>query len=186
MKEKADWKIYTRQGDHGETSLAGGTRVPKYHLRVECYGTMDELNSIVGMLRDQQETASYRKELLKIQETLFLIEAHLATPGDKGTSSLPKLRKQEITSLEKSIDKMDRTLPALTNFILPGGHPAVSWAHIARTVCRRTERLIIRLSEQEQLDPLIIPYLNRLSDYLFVLARRLGNDLGTGEICWKP
>jgi len=186
MDDSKDWKIYTRTGDQGETSLIGGDRVPKYHLKIESYGTLDELNSVMGMLRDLSETAIYKDDLLKIQDRLFTLESHLAAADKQAAKGLPKLKKSDISFLEHAIDQMNEGLPELTHFVLPGGHPAVSWAHIARTVCRRAERLVIKLSDNEPVDPLIIQYLNRLSDYLFVLSRRLGFQLNAKEDLWNP
>lgn len=186
MDDSKDWKIYTRTGDQGETSLIGGDRVPKYHLKIESYGTLDELNSVMGMLRDLSETSAYRKVLLKIQERLFTMESTLAAADKQAAKGLPKLKKSDISLLEQAIDQMNEGLPELTHFVLPGGHPAVSWAHIARTVCRRAERLVIKLSDTETVDPLVIQYLNRLSDYLFVLSRRLSFQLNAKEEIWNP
>ncbi len=184
MTDPNDWKIYTRKGDKGETSLIGGTRVPKHCLRIECYGTLDELNAIVGMLRDQKESLAYNDILLFIQDKLFVAESLLAADSKEAALNLPKINKADVTRLEKAIDKMNVGLPALTHFILPGGHTAVSWGHLARTVCRRAERLIIRLSEEVKVDALVIQYLNRLSDYFFVLSRRLSYDIGVKETIW--
>ncbi len=179
-------KIYTKGGDKGSTSLIGGTRVPKYHDKIEAYGTVDELCSFAGLLRDQDIDNYYKEILLIIQNRLFVIESLLAADSEESAANLPKIEKSDITLLEKEIDKMEEALPVLTSFILPGGHTTVSYCHITRTICRRAERLTIKLSEKYQIDELIIKYLNRLSDYFFVLARKLSNDLNVEEILWKP
>ena len=179
-------KIYTKTGDSGTTSLLGGARVSKAHVRIEAYGTVDELNSHIGLLRDQEVNAS-RKDLLKtIQDRLFTIGADLATEPGKDKVIKPDLLESDITLLEKAMDQMDEQLPPLTSFVLPGGHQAVSFAHIARCVCRRAERICIALNDQEPVSPLVIQYLNRLSDYLFVLGRLMGQELGAEEVKWEP
>jgi cob(I)alamin adenosyltransferase len=180
------WKIYTKTGDKGKTALIGGTRVPKYDLRIEAYGTVDELNSYIGLLRDLIEEAHLRDVLLEIQDRLFTLESSLAQDGSPLPHPMPSLVPEDVTLLEKEIDRMEQKLPALTSFILPGGHPTVSHCHIARTICRRAERLTIRMSEKYAVDALDIRYLNRLSDYLFVLSRYLANRLGAPESLWKP
>jgi cob(I)alamin adenosyltransferase len=177
-------KIYTKGGDLGDTSLLNGTRVSKCHNRVEAYGSMDELNSFVGALRDHLELDHYRDILLRIQETLFTAEALIAADPEKKTEGLPQLEENEILILEKEIDRMTAELPPLSSFILPGGDPHVSRCHVARTVCRRAERAVIRLHRESSVSPIIIQYLNRLSDYLFVLARRLGKEFNVEEITW--
>jgi cob(I)alamin adenosyltransferase len=177
-------KIYTKGGDKGETSLLGGTRVKKSHERVEAYGTVDELNSFIGFLRDQYIDPRYREILVRIQENLFAAEAWIASDPALPPKDLPLLKEEDITTLEKEIDRMNETLPELQNFILPGGHPAVSACHIARTVCRRAERSLIRIQGSTLADDIIIKYLNRLSDYLFVLARKLAQDLKAPETPW--
>jgi cob(I)alamin adenosyltransferase len=174
------FKIYTKTGDTGETGLYGGARVPKYHPRVEAYGTVDELNSYIGLVRDLIETPQYRDVLKAIQDRLFTIGAVLASDPEKDMMT-PDLKETDIQLLENQIDSMESALPALKNFILPGGHPTVSYCNIARTVCRRAERLVVALNA----DPLSIIYLNRLSDYLFVLGRKVGLDLGVEEVIWK-
>ncbi len=181
-----EWKIYTRQGDKGETSLIGGTRVPKDHIRIECYGTVDELNAFVGLLRDQAGEEDVRLVLLEIMDRLFTLESLLAADPEGIPRALPELQEADALFLEQEIDRMNTHLPALTQFILPGGHPLVSLAHVARTVCRRAERLVIGLAREHPVDPRIIQYLNRLSDYFFVLARYLGMKAGAEEIVWKP
>jgi len=179
-------KIYTKGGDKGQTSLLGGTRVPKYHGRVEAYGTLDEFNSFLGLLRDQVTDKSLKGVLLHIQEKVFIAESHLASENEQNLSKLPGFGTEDITFLEKEIDAMTEVLPEVTSFIIPGGHPAVSSCHVARTVCRRSERAIIRLSATDRVDPVIISYMNRLSDYLFVLARKLSHDLHAEVVLWKP
>lgn len=179
-----EWKIYTKGGDRGETSLLGGTRVPKDHDRVEAYGNLDELNSFLGLIRDQPIAPRYRDILIRVQQDLFVAEALIARDPEKETRTLPLLPEEEITLLEREIDAMNEELPPLKNFILPGGAPVVSYCHVARTVCRRAERSVIRLSRSGPVDPVIIRYLNRLSDYLFVLARKTGLDAGAEETPW--
>ncbi len=177
-------KIYTKGGDLGETSLLNGTRVSKSHDRVEAYGTLDELNSFIGVVRDHLALEYYREVLLRIQENLFTVEALIAADPEKKTEGLPELDEEEILILEKEIDLMTSELPPLNSFILPGGDPHVSRCHVARTVCRRAERAVIRLHRDSFVSPVIIRYLNRLSDYLFVLARRLGKEFNAEEITW--
>lgn len=180
-------KIYTRGGDKGRTSLLGGQRVGKDHLRIEAYGTVDELNSHLGMLRDL--AGDHKHDLiLGMQEKLFQIGSLLASadPGDAARFKVPPIEEGDVAALEAAIDAMDRDLPAMRNFILPGGHPAVSQAHICRTVCRRAERAVVRIMEQEQVPETIIHYLNRSSDLLFVLARWLAHLLGATERPWTP
>jgi len=176
-------KIYTKKGDGGKTSLAGGTIVTKYHIRIEAYGTLDELNSFIGLIRDHDIGKSRKDSLLIIQKDIFIIESMIAKekPVNK---DFPVITPKDIVFLEDEIDLMNNNLPELTSFILPGGHPLISFCHIARTVCRRAERLIVRLSDNETTDPQIIHYVNRLSDYLFVLARSLAKDLGVEENKW--
>lgn len=181
-------KIYTRKGDRGITQLFGGQRVPKHHLRIEAYGTVDELNSFIGWLRDLLTEDALREELLNIQNNLFVIGSHLAAqPGKKGLA-LPELAPTAVRSLEEAIDRMETAVPPLRSFILPGGHPSVSAAHICRTVCRRAERSVTALAETEPstVPNLIQEYLNRLSDYFFMLARFLTHKLGIPEIPWLP
>lgn len=182
-----EFKIYTRTGDKGQTSLIGGTRVPKYHPRIEAYGTIDELKSYLGLVRDQDISDDIKELLLEIQDRLFTIESQLAyDPETKLTRPLPEIIDNDITLLEKAIDSMNTELEPLSSFILPGGHVAVSHCHVARCICRRAERITIRLSEIHVVEPLNIKYLNRLSDYLFVLARKIGKDLNVAENLWKP
>lgn len=182
----SEWKIYTKQGDKGQTSLLGGSKVPKYHERIEAYGTLDELNSFIGLTRDYSEDENTRQYLKKIQDEVFAIEAHLASETREASGFLPEIKDSVIAEMEKEIDRMEQSLPELKNFILPGGHPAVSYCHVARTICRRAERTVIKLAETIEVKAVIIQYLNRLSDYFFVLARYLGNYFGAEEIVWKP
>lgn len=179
-------KIYTKTGDKGQTSLIGGTRLPKHHIRIEAYGTVDELNSFVGLVRDSISEKELFELLIEIQDRLFTIGSLLAADPEKNKMQLPQLNESDTVLLEKAIDKMNETLPEMKSFVLPGGHPTVSYCHIARCVCRRAERSVLRLSENEKVDELIYKYLNRLSDYLFVLSRKLTQDLKANEIPWKP
>lgn len=179
-----EFKIYTKGGDKGETSLLGGTRVPKSHDRVEAYGNLDELNSFIGLIRDQDIDPHYRAILIRIQENLFIAEALIARDPAKKTRDLPLISDNDIILLENEIDAMNEDLPPLRNFILPGGHPVVSMCHIARTVCRRAERSLIRLNMTSPVEDIIIRFVNRLSDYLFVLARKTGKDKGAAETPW--
>ncbi|WP_207435686.1 cob(I)yrinic acid a,c-diamide adenosyltransferase [Sabulibacter ruber] len=180
-------KIYTKTGDKGETSLIGGTRVKKSHLRIEAYGTVDELNSFIGVVRDQEVNQNRQQIFSEIQDRLFTIGSTLATDPDKeGKVKTPDLHDSDIKLLEEQMDLLDEKLPPLRNFILPGGHPSVSFCHVARTVCRRAERLAIALQEESHVDDLVVKYLNRLSDFLFVLSRANSFELGVKEITWKP
>ena len=178
------FKIYTKTGDAGETGLFGGRRLPKSHLRIEAYGTVDELNSYIGMLRDVIENETYRQVLKEIQDRLFTIGSNLAMDPSKNLNP-PDINVTDIKLLENQMDEMEKTLPPLKNFILPGGHTTVSFCQIARTVCRRAERSVVGLNITEPIEPLILRYLNRLSDYLFMLGRKLGKDLGAKEVTWK-
>ncbi|MDG1063314.1 MAG: cob(I)yrinic acid a,c-diamide adenosyltransferase [Flavobacteriaceae bacterium] len=182
-------KIYTKTGDQGMTSLFNGKRVPKHHQRIEAYGTLDELNAYLGLLRDQNIAHEYKEFLVTTQKNLFVVGAQLANPKSQETDQTrktPKIQPQDIAALETSIDQMNTDLPPMTHFILPGGHTTVSYCHLARTVSRRGERLATLLNDMEPIDPLVIQYLNRLSDYLFVLARKLTQDLEAEEIKWLP
>lgn len=179
-------KIYTKKGDTGTTGLIGGTRLPKHHVRIESYGTVDELNSYIGLLRDLITDQSVTPTLLEIQDRLFTIGSHLAADPVKSKMQLPELFSTDVTFLENQIDQMDESLEPMKFFVLPGGHPTVSHCHIARCVCRRAERLVAHLAETETVEPLIGAYMNRLSDYLFVLSRKLSHDLGANETPWKP
>lgn len=179
-------KIYTKKGDEGQTSLIGGTRVPKHHVRIEAYGTVDELNSWIGYLRDQGISSGHIALMLEIQDRLFTIGSLLASESEAAKMKLPSLRESDVTALEEAMDALDGTLPEMRSFVLPGGHPVVSICHITRTVCRRAERNCVLLSEQGHVDPLVLKYLNRLSDYLFVLARKLAVENNAEETPWKP
>ena len=179
-------KIYTKTGDKGQTSLIGGTRVPKHHLRIETYGTVDELNSNIGLIRDSFKHEHTQNILKEIQDRLFTIGASLASDPEKSKMKIPDLADADIELLEKEIDSMNIVLPELKSFILPGGNVIASYTHIARCVCRRTERLTVHLAENEWVDNRVIVYLNRLSDYLFVLARFVTYTLNAEEISWKP
>ena len=180
-------KIYTKTGDQGLTSLIGGARVPKSSPRIDCYGTVDELNSYLGLLRDQEVNASRRDLLKEIQDRLFTIGSHLATdPGKDTRQRLPDLHAADVALLETEMDRMNEHLAPLREFVLPGGHPAVSFGHVARCVCRRAERLAVQLREESPVEDLVIMYLNRLSDYFFVLSRQMAHELGVPEVTWKP
>jgi len=179
-------KIYTKRGDKGKTSLIGGTRVPKYDDRIEAYGTVDELNSFIGLLRDQSLNKYYKNVLIEIQNNLLITSAHLASDKPESIANLPGISEEDITYLENEIDKMNKELPVLKSFILPGGHTTISYCHIARAICRRAERLTIKLSKKYIIEKILVKYLNRLSDYLFVLARKLSKDLNVEETLWKP
>jgi cob(I)alamin adenosyltransferase len=178
-------KIYTKTGDKGLTSLIGGTRVPKSSLRIECYGTVDELNSHIGLVRDQEVNAGRRPLLKEIQDRLFTMGSALAADPEKSKMKLPDLHAADVTLLEDEMDRLNLDLPELRAFILPGGHPAVSHAHVARCVCRRAERLVIHLAEDAFVAELVVVYLNRLSDFLFVLSRAMAHDLGVEEVTWQ-
>ncbi|MGO4921313.1 cob(I)yrinic acid a,c-diamide adenosyltransferase [Maribacter spongiicola] len=186
-------KIYTKTGDDGTTGLFGGTRVPKHHIRIDSYGTVDELNSWLGLIRDQDIDPIYQQQLTAIQEHLFTVGAILATDPEKeilkngkNRLKITKVGTIEIEFLEGVIDEMDSQLPPMTHFILPGGHTTVSYCHIARTVCRRAERISTLLYQNEPFDKNVLSFINRLSDYLFVLARKLSYDLKANEIKWIP
>ena len=179
-------KIYTKKGDKGATSLIGGAKVPKSNLRIHAYGTIDELNSFIGIVRDSYPEKHSLEILYQIQNLLFTIGSNLAADPDKSRMQLPTISEDDIMVLEHEIDNMTEKLPPLTHFILPGGHIASSHCHVARCVCRRSERLIVELSEKEKVDPLILKYINRLSDYLFVLSRKILADNNAEEIKWVP
>ena len=181
-------KIYTKGGDKGETSLFSGTRVPKSNLRIDSYGTLDELNAFLGLLRDQEAAKPHLDFLIFIQERLFNIGSHLATESDKekAVQKLPKMKDEDVTHLENEIDRLNENLSPMTHFILPGGHTTVSYCHVARSVCRRAERLITALREEADFDDTILKFINRLSDYLFVLSRALTKEIGCEEIKWIP
>ena len=179
-------KIYTRKGDNGTTGLIGGTRVLKSSLRIESYGTVDELNSYIGLIRDQSLDERTTNQLLEVQDRLFTIGSSLASDPDKSTMKIPDLTAEDITLLETWMDEMNEELPEMRNFILPGGHTTVSFCHIARCVCRRAERITVDLSQHEFVAELVMRYLNRLSDYLFVLSRKISKDVNAIEQPWKP
>lgn len=181
------FKIYTKTGDLGKTSLIGGTKVPKSHLRIESYGTVDELNSYIGLIYDMIEDKASQKTLREIQDRLFTIGSSLACNPEKETGmKIPDLKDEDVKLLENEIDRMNEALPEMRSFILPGGHVAVSTIHIGRCVCRRAERICVHLQQKNQeVSPLVIKYLNRLSDYLFMLARYIGQLLNVPEIPWK-
>ena len=186
-------KIYTKTGDKGFTALFGGTRVPKHHIRIESYGTVDELNSYLGLIHNQDINQNYKNLIIHIQDRLFTVGAILATDPKKAILkngkkrlTIPKISSKDIKLLEQEMDTMNEALPPITHFVLPGGHQTVSFCHIARCVCRRAERLATALNEIESINPNTLMYLNRLSDYLFVLARKLTHDLQVNEIKWIP
>jgi cob(I)alamin adenosyltransferase len=179
-------KIYTKTGDSGTTALFGGKRVSKANLRIDTYGTIDELNSWIGVVRDQPVNEKRKNVLVEIQDRLFTIGSILATEPGNTKVKVPSLIESDISFLEKEIDAMDGELPAMKSFVLPGGHQSVSFCHVARTVCRRGERLTIALNSQEAVGGLVIKYLNRLSDYLFVLARKMAQELSVDDTPWKP
>jgi cob(I)alamin adenosyltransferase len=179
-------KIYTKTGDKGLTSLIGGTRVPKHHIRIESYGTVDELNSWVGLIRDQ-DIAEHDREILKqIQDRLFTIGSSLAADPERSKMVIPDLHAEDIELLEKEMDSMNEELPELRHFILPGGSNTISYCHIARCVCRRAERITVHLAEESPVDAKVNIYLNRLSDYLFTLGRRVSHQQQMPENKWIP
>lgn len=181
------FKIYTKTGDKGATSLIGGTRVSKAHIRIESYGTVDELNSYLGMVNDSCDNKEVTEWLREIQDRLFTLGAELATTTEKEVKmKLPDLHDEDVTWLEERIDKMNEILPEMRSFIIPGGNIAASTCHVARCVCRRAERLCVSMNEQNEPVPeLIIRYLNRLSDFLFTLARYIGHLAGAEELPWR-
>ena len=179
-------KIYTKTGDEGYTALFGGKRVSKADLRINTYGTIDELNSYIGLLRDQEVNKNKVEELVEIQDRLFTIGSILATEPGNTKVKIPSLQESDVTFLENRMDAMDELLEPMRFFVLPGGHTSVSFGHVARTVCRRAERLVIELDAHEKADALVLKYLNRLSDYLFVLCRMMTKELSVTEVAWKP
>jgi cob(I)alamin adenosyltransferase len=179
-------KIYTKTGDKGLTSLIGGTRVPKFHLRIESYGTVDELNSYIGLISCQDIDAHYQKVLKEVQDRLFTIGASLASDPEKSKMKIPDLHEGDILLLEDEMDRMNEVLPELKHFVLPGGNTIVSWCHVARCICRRAERLTVHLASESFVDEKMTVYLNRLSDYLFVLARKISLDTNATENNWIP
>jgi len=179
-------KIYTKTGDRGETSLIGGTRIPKDHERIESYGTIDELTAYIGLLRDVATSKEQEQQLIEIQDRLMTCASIVATDCENCEVKLPELSPADIAYLERAIDVMEQDLPPLRAFVLPGGHTAVSFCHIARNVCRRAERVTIKVQEEFSQSQQVIQYLNRLSDYLFVLSRALTKQLKAKEVEWKP
>mgnify|MGYP000701409988 FL=1 len=178
-------KVYTKKGDKGKTQLLGGSMVDKDHAKLECYGTIDELNSFIGNVYDQELNSFHKEILLKIQNQLFNLGSIISFDGEKNKIKLPNIKIENIKMLEKAIDKMEENLPKLKSFILPSGHPTASKCHIARTVCRRAERNLVTLSKTTKIDMLHLQYLNRLSDYLFILSRAILKDNGGTEIEWQ-
>ena len=178
-------KVYTKKGDKGTTQLLGGSMVDKDHAKLECYGTIDELNSFIGNVYDQELNSFHKEILLKIQNQLFNLGSIISFDGEKNKIKLPNIKIENIKMLEKAIDKMEENLPKLKSFILPSGHPTASKCHIARTVCRRAERNLVTLSKTTKIDMLHLQYLNRLSDYLFILSRAILKDNGGTEIEWQ-
>lgn len=178
-------KLYTKGGDQGQTSLLGGSRVSKADMRIEAYGTIDELNAFLGLLKDQEVNQKRSGQLKTIQDRLFTIGATLATEQGNHKVRRPDILEEDIAFLEGEIDLMEEKLPVLKNFILPGGHQAISYSHVARTICRRAERRVTALDGHEPVDKIIIKYLNRLSDYLFVLGRMIAIELEVKEITWE-
>lgn len=179
-------KVYTKTGDKGQTSLFGGKRISKSDLRIESYGTVDELNSWIGLIRDQDINSAQTAVLIEIQDRLFTLGSMLASDPEKPLKNIPLIEDKDITFLEEEMDRMDEELPQMKSFVLPGGNVIVSYCHLARCVCRRAERMVIRLSEESKVDEIDIRYLNRLSDYLFVLSRKVTLDKNSTETPWKP
>ena len=180
------FKIYTKTGDKGETSLIGGVRVPKFHLRIESYGTVDELNSYLGLIIDGLNNKETSKVLYEIQDRLFTIGSVLASDPVKSKMKIPDVQEQDIELLENEMDRMDADLPELKNFILPGGNIVASHCHVARCICRRAERIVVHLATETEVPEIIVRYLNRLSDYLFILSRKIVHDAKGTETVWKP
>ncbi len=178
-------KVYTKKGDKGKTQLLGGSMVDKNHIKLESYGTIDELNAFIGNIYDQEISAFHKEILLNIQNQLFNLGSIISFDGKKDKIKLPNVTAENIEMMEKAIDKMEEELPMLKNFILPSGHPTASKCHIARTVCRRAERNLVALGQEQEIDGLHIQYLNRLSDYLFVLARAVLKENNAPEIEWQ-
>ena len=180
------FKIYTKTGDAGQTSLIGGVRVPKYHLRIESYGTVDELNSYIGLVKESITDIHVKNILYEIQDRLFTVGSVLASDPEKSKMKIPDLHEEDVTLLETEMDAMDIVLPELNNFILPGGNIAASYCHVARCVCRRAERLVVHLQTESEVPQIIATYLNRLSDFLFMLSRKIVHDAGAIETPWRP
>jgi len=179
-------KVYTKKGDQGTTGLIGGTRVLKSSLRIDAYGTVDELNAYIGLIRDVVEDENIMKQLLEIQDRLFTMGSLMAADPIKSRMKLPTLTQQDVQNIETWIDEMDAQIEPMRSFVLPGGHTTVSFCHIARCVCRRAERIAVNLNQTEPLDGILIQYLNRLSDYIFTLGRKLAHDLKIIETPWVP
>jgi cob(I)alamin adenosyltransferase len=179
-------KIYTKKGDKGKTGLIGGTRVSKASLRIESYGTVDELNSWLGVIRDGEIKSNYQEQLIEIQDRLFTVGSSLACDPEKSSMKIPDLLNKDVKLLEKWMDEMDQELEPMRSFILPGGNQTSSFCHVARCICRKAERNVVVLSENEFVAELVLMYLNRLSDYLFVLARKIAKDQGALDHPWKP
>jgi cob(I)alamin adenosyltransferase len=177
-------KIYTKTGDKGQTSLIGGKRVSKAHIRIEAYGTLDELISYIGLLRDLIDASKEKEVLISVQDRLMICSAILAADCDDCQQKIPEILDSDIKELEEEIDRMELTLEPMNSFVLPGGHPTVSHCHVARTICRRSERIVVMLSENNFVPDKVVKYINRLSDYLFVLSRKLSKDLNIVEIPW--
>ena len=180
------FKIYTKTGDTGQTSLIGGVRVPKFHLRIESYGTVDELNSYIGLIKDSITNTQFQAILAEIQDRLFTIGSLLASDPEKSKMKVPDIFEKDIELLENEMDAMDKTLPELKSFVLPGGNIVASHCHVARCICRRAERLVVHLATETEVNPIVPKYLNRLSDYLFMLSRKVVIDSGAAEITWRP
>ena len=178
-------KIYTKRGDQGQTSLIGGSRVPKYDDKVEAYGTIDETKSYLGLIRDLSKDNEVKEWILIIQERLFVAESRVAVDSEEALKKMPNLEEKDVEFLENLIDKMNGSLPELRHFILPGGNVLSSHAHVARTICRRAERVTLKAYPENNSRNLTLKYLNRLSDFLFVLARKFANELGQGDVIWK-
>ncbi len=179
-------KVYTKTGDKGETSLFGGKRVLKSNVRIDAYGTSDELNAWIGLIRSQEIKEEHIKTLVIIQDKIFTLGAQLAKDPEKPKLKLPTIQIEDIYLLEKEMDRMEESLPPMKHFTLPGGNNVVSYCHIARTVCRRCERLIVELKQEAEVDDLVLKYVNRLSDYLFVLSRKLTQEMNVKEEFWIP
>ena len=179
-------KIYTKKGDEGKTGLIGGTRVAKNNLKINAYGTVDELNSFVGMLRDSIGNTKYTSQLIQIQDRLFTAGSLLAVSDSGSSMKIPLIDKKDIEDLEKWIDEMDAILSEMKSFVLPGGHQTVSYCHITRTICRRAERCIVTLAENTEVDAILLAYFNRLSDYFFTLGRSMAQELNVKETPWDP
>ncbi|MCA6436392.1 MAG: cob(I)yrinic acid a,c-diamide adenosyltransferase [Bacteroidota bacterium] len=180
------FKIYTKTGDKGQTSLIGGTRLPKQHIRIEAYGTVDELNSYLGLIRDTVQDKKIIDLIIEIQDRLFTIGSHLAADPEKNKMTLPIMHESDVVKLEEEIDAINAVVPEMKFFVLPGGHICVSHCHVARCICRRAERAVLRLAENETVDEIHYKYLNRLSDYIFMLSRYITHVNKVEEIPWKP